>query len=85
LTLIPNPKTMSEISLFISIDVLDVELKKILGSPGDWETPELEAWAEVKSIHWKGQDVTAFILDNYDENIFVEEYLNHKQITAEEL
>ena len=73
------------LSLFIEFDELDIQLTKIEGCPGDYDTPPEADWAEVKSIHWQGQDITQFILANYDEDILVEEYLEHKRITAEEL
>ena len=73
------------ITLEVPFSELDITLDKYEGDPGDkWTAPD-PASASILSIHWKGQDITQFILANYDEDILVEEYLEHKGITAEEL
>jgi hypothetical protein len=77
--------TMSELSLFIPIEELQIELKHIAGCRGDRETPPTRDWAEVKTIHYNGQNITHFILSFIDEDDIVQAELDRMGITAEEL
>ena len=76
---------MKTLALEVPFSELDITLDKHEGDKGDrWTAPD-PASASIKSIHWKGQDITQFILANYDEDYLVEEYLEHINMRAEEL
>lgn len=76
---------MKTLTLEILFSELDITLDKHEGDKGDRWTEPTPASASILSIHWKGQDITDFILANYDEDYLVDEYLEHINMRAEEL
>jgi len=76
---------MSDLKLFIPIEELQIELKHIPGCRGDMDTPPTRDWAEVKTIHYNGQNITNFLITFIDEDDIVQAELDRMRITAEEL